>query len=155
MNRDIIDDVIALEAREAEKAGLHSDEDEDNVDDEEFLTKARINSPSVLPEIAYKSSRLALEKEVRQGLPASHGTLPKAFGKAHVDEEEATIIKHLGRERIPADLDLGEAGLMARRERKDLNLPAKIVASTQSRESMLANESAMEMSVREVKKIHL
>lgn len=149
VNRDIIDDVIALEAREAEKAGLHGPEDEATVDDddEQFLTKTQ-----VLPEIAYKSSRVALEKEVRQGLPGG-GALPKSFGQG--PEEGATIVKHLGRERIPADLVLGEAGLMARRERTDSNLPAKIVPSTQSRESMMANESAMEMSVREVKKIHM
>eukprot|EP00095_Tigriopus_kingsejongensis_P012052 maker-scaffold90_size386344-snap-gene-2.25 protein:Tk12052 transcript:maker-scaffold90_size386344-snap-gene-2.25-mRNA-1 annotation:"pancreas duodenum homeobox protein 1-like" len=109
---------------------------------------------AALPEAVYKSSRIALEKELPEG--AKWGELPKSFGK--FEDVEAMVIRHVGRERVPSNLRLNSQALQG-----GSASPAfggygggKSVLKTYERESMApVNQSMLEMSIREVKKIHL
>lgn len=108
---------------------------------------------AALPEAVYRSARIALEKPVADG--ARPGIkLPKSFGK--VEDVEALVIRHVGRERIPSNVRLEMPQGRSEGTLKDLE--NRGVIRTYDRESMApqsSNESMLEMSIREVKKIYL
>ncbi|CAM6053911.1 unnamed protein product, partial [Sphagnum tenellum] len=109
---------------------------------------------TALPEAVYKSSRVALETEV-SGDCDKRKVWPKAFGK--VENVEALVVRHVGRERVPAHLRPTEEELQSGMSCPISSSPhAAILRLAQNRDSMAPNnESLMEMSIREVKKVAL
>ncbi|XP_059096367.1 uncharacterized protein LOC131890929 isoform X2 [Tigriopus californicus] len=110
-----------------------------------------------LPEAVYKSSRIALEKRVADGVRPGM-ELPKSFGK--VDDVEAMVIRHVGRERVPSNVRLNSQSLQRGSASPALSavdgLGERGVIRTYDRESVAPlNDSMLEMSIREVKKIYL
>lgn len=95
-----------------------------------------------MPDRQYISSRVALEQRVAPDV--QHKELPKAFGMGNTTE--ATVVKHLGRTRVPKTLDMASPS-------KD----GACFKKAPPRESMGSNntmdESSMELSIREVKEI--
>jgi len=95
---------------------------------------------AALPEAVYKPSRLALETPSRgQGRAPA---LPKCFDK--VDRPvEATVVKHVARERVPANMTPGSK----------LASSLKVQPPRESDMGQQQEASMIEMSIREVKKV--
>jgi len=116
---------------------LHGLSDEDN--EEQVSAKTQQFTP--IPDRHYVSSRVALEQQVAPDV--QHRDLPRAFGMGNTTE--ATVVKHLGRMRVPKNLDLQSPD--GARLKKAAPRESMAVSNN------TLDENSMELSIREVKEI--